>query len=91
MPGPYNAGTTIRIKATLADADSGSFIDPDTVAFTVHGPTTSSPATFTHDSLGHWTVEFVPTAAGSWVIEMATTNPIAVFQRTIQVIPVPFA
>lgn len=89
---PYDAGNTVRVKATFINTDTGVVFDPATVTFTVYSPTgaLTTPAG-SHDSLGKWSVEFVATQGGAWIVAVNTTGPVCAAQRRIPITPVPLA
>jgi hypothetical protein len=89
---PYDIGSTVRVKTTFTDVDSGAQIDPTSVVFTVYRPggVTSTPSV-THVSTGLYEITFVPDIAGRWVVGVVTTGPTSSGQRLIPVNPVPMS
>jgi hypothetical protein len=87
---PYDAGNTVRVKATFTNADTGALFDPGTVSFTVYSPSGSStPVTPSHDGTGQWSIEFVAAVGGVYVVATNTTSPVSAGQRRIRINPVP--
>lgn len=87
----YDAGTQVRVRASITDVDTGALIDPGTVVFTVYDPTgASTTPTPSHDGTGAWSVEFVGTSGGDWYVTLTTLNPQVSAQRKITFNPLPF-
>lgn len=86
----YDAGTQVRVRATVTDADTGAAIDPEEVAWTVYDPAgvpTSQQGS--QDGTGSYSMLFVPTVGGAWTAAFVGTNPDIVGQRKIIVNAVP--
>lgn len=87
---PYDAGNPVRVRATITDVDTGDFIDPATVAWTVYDPNdVATTPTGSHDGLGKFSMVFTPNLAGDWTAVATGTDPVFVAQREIVVNPVP--
>jgi uncharacterized protein YfaS (alpha-2-macroglobulin family) len=87
---PYDAGNTVRVRATFTDVDTSVPIDPGTVDFNVYSPSgAETPVTPAHDGTGRWSISFVAAAGGVYTVAVNTTDPVCASQRRIQVNPVP--
>lgn len=72
-------GAAVRVRVRVQERDlSGNLTDtdPTAITFTAKRPdSTLAVIGPTHDSLGHYSVEFTPTAVGQWWWKWQTTDP----------------
>jgi len=74
----YQVGSSVRLKCSFTEVESGEYADPTTVSVTIQNSTGAKTTTtsVTRDSLGSYHYDFLPTVVGSHRVEWQATGAV---------------